>query len=166
MRHARSVAQKRGAAWRKNRRAPRSGPYRKKRGVAHFERGAKRGANIEVFHNKQGRRRAPQRALSGRLSEVLRRPTALRAVAHANREDNDMTDAREEISATFKVGARYRCSITLPLQKCGMTLHVEWQPDVPGRLTDAELRDYRDGRDALLKEAANLLGISVLVTEI
>lgn len=67
-----------------------------------------------------------------------------------------MTEARE-ISATFKVGARYRCSITLPLQKCAMTLRVEWQPDVPARLTDAELCDSRIGRDALLKEAANLL---------
>ena len=76
-----------------------------------------------------------------------------------------MTHARE-ISTTFRVGARYRCSITLPLQNHAVTLHVGWQPDVPSRLTIAELRDYRAGRDALLKEAANLLGISVLVTEI
>ena len=76
-----------------------------------------------------------------------------------------MTHARE-ISATFKVGKRYWRSVTLPLEEHAVTLHVGWQPDVPTRLTDAELRDYRTGRDALLKEAANILGLSVLVTEI
>ena len=76
-----------------------------------------------------------------------------------------MTHARE-ISATFKVGKRYWRSVTLPLEEHAVTLHVGWQPDVPARLIIAELRDYRAGRDALLKEAANLLGISVLVTEI
>src|SRR5207248_2947476 len=123
---------------------------------------AQRGANIEVRHAREpigksvawrtlsvaqsvaqiSSRSTTNKAVGGRHQGALKRPrrrsagpTALRAVAHANREDNDMTDARE-ISATFKVGARYRCSTTLPLQKPAhaVTLHVGWQPDVPTRL--------------------------------
>ena len=74
-----------------------------------------------------------------------------------------------ELSTTFRVGRRYRCSIVLPLAgvKAGLLqIETSWQPDIPRRLSKAELRDYRRGRDALLAEAAKHIGGPVAVVEI
>jgi hypothetical protein len=73
------------------------------------------------------------------------------------------------LTTTFRVGTRYRCSIALPLAAaCAGLLAIEtrWEPDVPSRLTNNELRDYRRGRDMLLAEAANQIGGSVAVVEL
>ena len=75
---------------------------------------------------------------------------------------------RAGLSATFRVG-RYTCSISLPMQSLADgAVHVEtsWLPETPMRLTKAQLREYRRGRDALLAEAARLLGGSILVAEV
>jgi hypothetical protein len=77
-----------------------------------------------------------------------------------------MTD---RLSTTFKVGRRHRCTILLPLPmlKAGaLQIEPNWEPVIPRRLTKAELRDYRRGRDALLKEAARHLGGPVAVLEL
>jgi hypothetical protein len=77
-----------------------------------------------------------------------------------------MTDT---LSTTFRVGRRYRCSIVLPLAmlKAGsLQLVTRWEPDIPRRLNKAELRDYRQGRDALLAEAARHIGGNVAVVEV
>lgn len=74
----------------------------------------------------------------------------------------------KELSATFRVG-RYTCSISLPIQSLtsgALSIEMHWLPETPTRLTKAELQEYRRGRDALLAEAARLLGGSVIVAEI
>jgi len=70
-----------------------------------------------------------------------------------------------ELSTTFRVGKRYRCSISLPLRGT-VRLEARWEPRRPTRLTEDELLDYRRGRDALLVEAARLLGGLILVAEV
>ena len=74
----------------------------------------------------------------------------------------------EGLATSFRVG-RYTCSIKLPIEalRAGvMRVETSWLPEPPTRLTKAELRDYRRGRDALLAEAGRLLGGPVLVAEI
>ena len=72
-----------------------------------------------------------------------------------------------QLSSTFRVGRRYRCTIVLPLLLSGLTqLATKWEPAPPSRLTKSELRDYRRGRDALLAEAARVLGGAVFVAEV
>jgi hypothetical protein len=73
------------------------------------------------------------------------------------------------LSSTFRVGRRYRSSIELPLtsiEQGAAQIEARWEPDVPRRLTKAELRDYRRGRDELLAEAARLLGGAVAIVEV
>jgi hypothetical protein len=74
------------------------------------------------------------------------------------------------LSTTFRVGCRYRCTITLPVAslKTGAAAIIDarWEPHTPARLTKAEMRDYRRGRDILLTEAARYLGGNVAVVEI
>jgi hypothetical protein len=72
-----------------------------------------------------------------------------------------------QLSTTFQVGNRYRCTIVLPLSLGGFAqLATKWEPAPPTRLTKSELQDYRRGRDALLAEAARVLGGAVLVAEV
>ncbi len=74
-----------------------------------------------------------------------------------------------QLSVTFKVGKRYRCSIALPVDSLTSgtaQIQIRWEPEPPTRLTKSELRDYRRGRDTLLAEAARLLGGTVLVAEL
>jgi hypothetical protein len=73
-----------------------------------------------------------------------------------------------ELSTAFRVG-RYTCSISLPMRALADgAVHIEtsWLPETPTRLTKAELREYRRGRDALLAEAGRLLGGNVIVAEV
>lgn len=69
------------------------------------------------------------------------------------------------LSRTFAVGTRYQCTLTLPLSSGVQSIVAEWEPDVPAKLNDAELTDYRAGRDALIAEAAAVLGGKALVIE-
>jgi hypothetical protein len=41
-------------------------------------------------------------------------------------------------------------------------MRVEWEPDVPERLSDDEMQDHRTGRDTALNE----LGMRALVVEV
>ena len=70
-----------------------------------------------------------------------------------------------DISTTFRVGQRYRCSMRYsPTEARG--LMAEWEPSPPTRrLTKAELADYRRGRDAFAAEIAHLIGGDVLIVE-
>ena len=75
----------------------------------------------------------------------------------------------ETLSTTFRVGHRYRCTITLPLAllQAGVAqMGACWEPDVPRLLSKAELRDYRRGRDALLAAAAKHIGGDVALVEV
>jgi hypothetical protein len=67
-----------------------------------------------------------------------------------------------QFSNTFTVGL-YKCEMTFdPASK---SIHAEWTPAEPKRLTDAELKQYRAGRNALLSEVGKALGGNVLVIE-
>jgi len=72
------------------------------------------------------------------------------------------------LSTNFRVG-RYTCSMAIPAKalKAGVAhIQTRWTPERPTGMTKTELRDYRRGRDALLAEAARLLGGPVIVAEI
>jgi hypothetical protein len=74
-----------------------------------------------------------------------------------------------EVTSTFRVGKRYTCTVTAPVPVPGrpLMLTVEWEPHVPTRrLSKAEARDYRRGRDTVVAELARLAGGSVLVLEV
>lgn len=71
------------------------------------------------------------------------------------------------ITRSWKVGHRtVTVSITRPVP--GKVVHAvfEWDPDVPTRLTDDELRQYRDGRRSALIEIAEALQINVGVLDV
>ena len=76
---------------------------------------------------------------------------------------------RGDFTIAFRVGRRYRCTMRLPISDLGEPvgiIGVSWSPRTPKRLSKAELRDYRRGRDALLAEAAEHLGGAVAVVEL
>lgn len=56
-----------------------------------------------------------------------------------------------------------RLSVTMTCGPVGFT--CEWDPGLPDRLTEAEMRNYRQGRHALLEAVSARLGGSVLVVE-
>jgi hypothetical protein len=75
----------------------------------------------------------------------------------------------DALSTTFRVGIRYRCSISLPLASLRsglLEIATVWEPDLPEQLSAEELNDYRRGRDALLAEAAKHIGGNVAVIEV
>jgi hypothetical protein len=43
---------------------------------------------------------------------------------------------------------------------------VQWSPDPPRRLSKAERRQYRAGRNALYQEVADVIGAAVAVAEV
>lgn len=72
------------------------------------------------------------------------------------------------LSVTFPVGRKYRVTVTMPQSRRG-EIHsavFDWEPDVPRRLTKAELQDYRRGRNAAVAELAARTGLRTLVVEI
>lgn len=73
-------------------------------------------------------------------------------------------DPEPLVTTTFRVGKRYRCTMTIPRLELGSALSMacEWEPSIPKRLNDRDMRDYRRGRDAALSEAARLIGGGVL----
>jgi hypothetical protein len=56
-----------------------------------------------------------------------------------------------------------RVSVTMSCGPGGFT--CEWDPKLPDRLTEAEFRNYRKGRQALLETVSARLGGPVLVLE-
>lgn len=70
------------------------------------------------------------------------------------------------VETPFRVG-RYTLFMRLPLHRRGVApLECQWSPDVPPRLTPAELAQYRRGRDTLIAEAAAILGGPAIVAEV
>lgn len=67
----------------------------------------------------------------------------------------------------FAVGDR-TCALTIARPKVGemASCVVEWHPDIPTRLTPAELREYRAGRDQVLAALARELGITAAVVDL
>jgi hypothetical protein len=63
---------------------------------------------------------------------------------------------------------RYLCTLTVARPKPGAVVQccVEWEPEQPRRLTEAELREYRAGRNAALQSIAAELGLSTAVVEL
>lgn len=43
---------------------------------------------------------------------------------------------------------------------------VEWIPEMPRKLSQSEIRRYREARDAALREFANHLGGAILLVEL
>lgn len=85
-------------------------------------------------------------------------------------EQVEQVEQMNELETTFRVGRRYRCHIqlALPIGRRGKvgSLKVEWD-DVPRRrLSRAELRDYRRGRNQLFSEAARLTGQRLMVADV
>jgi hypothetical protein len=81
-----------------------------------------------------------------------------------------------KISITFTVGHRYRCTVAVSLVEAfaeiaagaggGLVMpSVTWEPEPPGRLSDAEMVDYRRGRKVLAAEMARVLGDNAIVFE-
>lgn len=70
-------------------------------------------------------------------------------------------------SAVFAVGDR-TVTICIPNVKPGIptSVRVEWAPDQPSRLSDAEWKQYRAGRAHALAGIAAELGINVAVLEL
>ena len=72
------------------------------------------------------------------------------------------------ISRTFRVGRLWRCTWTIQKPVAGTVASsvVEWEPDIPGRpLNEAELRDYRAGRNAVMADLAEQTGMKTMVVE-
>lgn len=60
-----------------------------------------------------------------------------------------MTASAPALVKTWKVGNRYRVTMTVPRLPDGSlaTAVCEWEPSMPDSLTEKELRDYERGRD-------------------
>lgn len=63
---------------------------------------------------------------------------------------------------TWRVGKRYKCTITIPRVVPGSVAcaTVEWEPYIPSNLNSREMREYRQGRDeavALLNRGNQVL---------
>jgi hypothetical protein len=70
----------------------------------------------------------------------------------------------------LQVGRRYRCTITLDCSaavKPGAKgfLRAQWEPDLPRHLTKHDFRQYRAGRNALYRRAANVIGGNLMLVE-
>ena len=68
---------------------------------------------------------------------------------------------------TWRVGKR-KVTATVPQVRAGQVLHaaMEWDPDIPRRLSRREWQQYRAGRDAAFAELFAELGIRGAVLEI
>jgi hypothetical protein len=60
------------------------------------------------------------------------------------------------------------CTMTVPRLQPGRPVHlaIEWSPTMPRRLSDAELDEYRVGRDAALADVARELGVTAALLEV
>jgi hypothetical protein len=67
------------------------------------------------------------------------------------------------LRTTFRVGSRFRCTLTMDVSSLVAgpaigALNAQWEPSLPKRLSAAEWRDYRVGRDAFIRRAASIVG--------
>jgi len=71
------------------------------------------------------------------------------------------------LSRSWTVG-RYTATLTVPRPKHGAVAAavIEWDPDVPQRLTDEEMEQYRRGRNAALEAMSKALGIRAAVIDL
>jgi hypothetical protein len=78
-----------------------------------------------------------------------------------------MSASAAAIVRTFRVGKR-TVTWTIPKPVVGSVSHsvVEWDPDLPRRLSQREWQQYRAGRDAIYAELSTLLGINMMVVEL
>jgi hypothetical protein len=67
------------------------------------------------------------------------------------------------VARSWTVG-KYICTLTVPRPRPGAAVacSIEWEPEQPRRLTEAEIAEYRAGRNAALKA----LGVRALVVEV
>jgi hypothetical protein len=72
------------------------------------------------------------------------------------------------LTRRYRVGRSYRAtfSCSKPVRGSPLTLVCEWEPNVPSRLTGAELRAYRRARDAFAAEVASIVGGVPAVVEV
>lgn len=68
---------------------------------------------------------------------------------------------------TWSVG-RYTATLTIPRPRPGATLaaSVEWLPEMPERLTEAEVAEYVRGRNQALLELSVELGLRAVVVDL
>ena len=67
---------------------------------------------------------------------------------------------------SWRVG-KYTATLTMPAEAAGVTgLSIEWQPNVPSKLTAAELAAYRRGRNEALQAWAAASGRPVAILDI
>jgi hypothetical protein len=74
------------------------------------------------------------------------------------------------IESTFEVGRRFRCTMRVD---CGQLdphsvirpVMGEWHPHIPDRLGEAELADWRAGRNAVYQLAALTIGARLAVAD-
>lgn len=70
-------------------------------------------------------------------------------------------------SRSWPVG-RYTATLLVPRHKPGAVASalIEWEPEMPTRLSPAEVEQYRTGRDAALHELAERLGLRIGVVDV
>ena len=74
------------------------------------------------------------------------------------------------IESTFDVGRRFRCTLRFDCSQLdpGAVIRPipgEWHPRMPQRLDDAELADWRAGRNAVYQLAALTIGARLAVAD-
>jgi hypothetical protein len=74
------------------------------------------------------------------------------------------------LRTSFPVGYRFRCTMTMDVSSLAAgpavsMLNAQWEPCPPKRLSAAEWRDYRAGRDAFFQRAASIGGRRMVVGE-
>jgi hypothetical protein len=74
------------------------------------------------------------------------------------------------IESTFEVGQRFRCTMRIDCgrldpQSVIRPVMGEWHPHIPERLDQAELADWRAGRDAVYQLAALTIGATLAVAD-
>ena len=75
------------------------------------------------------------------------------------------------VRTTFRVGSRFRCTLAIDPSSLVAgpaigALNAQWQPSLPKRLSKAEWREYRAGRDSFIRLVANNLGRRMGVGEL
>ena len=74
------------------------------------------------------------------------------------------------IELTFEVGRRFRCTMRIDCSQFAPGAVIrsapgEWHPRMPERLDDAELADWRAGRNAVYQLAALTIGARLAVAD-
>jgi hypothetical protein len=74
------------------------------------------------------------------------------------------------IESTFEVGRRFRCTMRVDCSQLDARAVIrpvpgEWHPRMPERLDEAELADWRTGRNAVYQLAALTIGARLAVAD-